>query len=223
MNEVIGELLPMALGVAISPVPIIAVILMLLAPKATGTSLGFLLGWVVGIVVAISLFVVVANAIGLSSSTGPSTGSSWTKIVLGILLVLLALKQWRSRPGPGETASLPKWMAAIDTFTAVKAAGLGFLLAAVNPKNLALSIAGAVVISSAELSTSKVVVAIAIFVVIAASTVAVPVLAYLVARERMRAPLDSLHTWLVANNATVMAVLLVVIGVALVGKGIGGL
>ncbi len=213
----------MALGVAISPVPIIAVILMLLAPKATGTSLGFLLGWVVGIVVAISLFVVVANAIGLSSSTGPSTGSSWTKIVLGILLVLLALKQWRSRPGPGETASLPKWMAAIDTFTAVKAAGLGFLLAAVNPKNLALSIAGAVVISSAELSTSKVVVAIAIFVVIAASTVAVPVLAYLVARERMRAPLDSLHTWLVANNATVMAVLLVVIGVALVGKGIGGL
>lgn len=223
MNGVLGELLPLAVGIAISPVPIISVILMLLAPKATGTSLGFLAGWVVGVVVAVALFVVLANVAGLSSSSEPSTAASWTKIVLGLALLALAGKQWRSRPGPGEEAALPKWMAAIDTFTPAKAFGLAFLLAAVNPKNLALCIAAGVAFAAASLSTGEVAVAIAVFTLIAVATVAVPVVAYLVARERMRAPLDSLRTWLVANNATVMAVLLLVIGVDVLGKGIAGL
>jgi hypothetical protein len=37
----------------------------------------------------------------------------------------------------------------------------------------------------------------------------------------MAGPLESLRTWLVHNNATVMAVLLLVIGVVVIGKGIG--
>ena len=60
------------------------------------------------------------------------------------------------------------------------------------------------------------------FTVIAASTVAVPVIAYLVAADKMRGPLDRLKAWLQANNATVMAVLILVIGVVLIGKGVGG-
>ena len=64
---------------------------------------------------------------------------------------------------------------------------------------------------------------IAVFVLIAASTVMVPVLAYLAARARMQAPLDRLRVWLTANNATVMSVLLLVIGVAIFGKGLAGL
>lgn len=223
MNGVLGELLPLGLGVAVSPVPIIAVILMLLAPKAGGTSLGFLAGWVVGVVIAVTVFVVVANVAGLASSTGPSTAASWIKIVLGALMLVLAVAQWRSRPAPGETAALPKWMSAIDSFTAAKAAGLGFVLAAVNPKNLTLCIAAGVAVGAVDLSVGQDVVAVVVFTLIAVSTVAVPVIAYLAAKERMRAPLDSLHHWLVANNATVMAILLLVIGVVLVGKGIGGL
>jgi hypothetical protein len=45
MGAVVGDPLPLAVGVAVSPVPIIAVILMLLAPRASGTSAGFGLGW----------------------------------------------------------------------------------------------------------------------------------------------------------------------------------
>ena len=52
----IGEILPLAVGIAISPIPIIAAILMLLSPKAKGTSLGFLFGWLVGIIAAIVIF-----------------------------------------------------------------------------------------------------------------------------------------------------------------------
>jgi Sap-like sulfolipid-1-addressing protein len=67
------------------------------------------------------------------------------------------------------------------------------------------------------------VVAVAVFTVIAASTVAIPVIGYLSARSRMTKPLQSLRHWLIQNNATIMAVLLLVIGVVLLGKGIAGL
>ena len=119
-------------------------------------------------------------------------------------------------------APLPKWMAAIAEFTLVKAAGLGFVLAAVNPKNLLMCVGAGTVVAGAGIGVSQQVVAVAVFTVLAASTVAVPVIAYLVAKERMRHPLDELKAWLQANNAAVMSVLLLVLGAVLVGKGIGG-
>lgn len=223
MSAVIGDLLPLALGVAISPIPIIATILMLLAPKAGGASVGFLVGWVAGIVVAVTLFTVLAGSADLTDSDGQSATVSWIQIVLGVLLLLLAVRQWRGRPGPGEVATLPGWMSAIDSFTFPKALGLGFALSAVNPKNLLMAVAAGAAIGTGSLSGGEEAVAVAVFTVIAASTVAVPVLAYLVAKERMRHPLDELKVWLQANNGAVMGVLLLVIGVVLIGKGIGGL
>jgi threonine/homoserine/homoserine lactone efflux protein len=224
MTAVVGDLLPLALGVAISPVPIIATILMLLAPQAKGTSIGFLVGWVAGIVVAVTVFEVIAATAGLDDGTSSSSSvTAWIKIVLGALLLLFGVRQWRKRPKAGEVAALPKWMAAIDSFTFVRALGLGFLLSAVNPKNLLMCIAAGSTIGSAGLGASEVVAAIAIFTLIAASTVAVPVVGFLVAHERLRQPLDELRTWLQANNVAVMSVLLLVIAVVLLGQGIGGL
>ena len=225
MAMVIGDLLPLALGVAVSPVPIIAVILMLLAARATAASVGFAVGWVVGIVAAITITVAVASGADMDgdSDSGPSTGAAWVQLVLGLLLLAVAVKQWRGRPRPGEEAHLPKWMAAIEDVNAAKALGLGFLLAAVNPKNLLMCIGAGVAVADSDLDGGDLVVAIAVFTAIAVSTVLVPVVAYLVAKKQMRRPLAELKEWLQANNATVMAVLVLVIGVTLIGKGIGGL
>ena len=104
MNDVIGEILPLALGVAISPIPIIAAILMLLSPKAKGTSVGFLLGWVVGIVVAVTVFTLLASVTPRGGRRRLQAGRRRIKIVLGALLLLLAVKQWRGRPDGGESA-----------------------------------------------------------------------------------------------------------------------
>lgn len=223
MGAVIGDLLPLAIGVAVSPIPIIAAILMLLAPRAGSTSVGFLIGWLAGIVVATVAFVLIAGVADLGSTSQPSTIGSWVKIVLGGLLVLLAVREWRGRPSAGEHPTLPKWMAAIDTFTPVKATGLGFLLSAINPKNLTMCVAAGVTIASGELSVGRQVIAVAVFTVLAGSTVLVPVVGYAVAAGRVREPLNHLRGWLEANNAAVMSVLLLVIGAVLVGKGFGGL
>jgi threonine/homoserine/homoserine lactone efflux protein len=221
MNGVIGTILPLAIGIAISPIPIIAAILMLLSPRAKGTSIGFLLGWVIGILVAVSVFTLLSSALPGSGTDDSSPVHGVIQLVLGAGLLFLALRSWRSRPKPGEDAELPKWMSAIDTMNAAKGFGLGFLLAAVNPKNLLLGAGAGVAIGSAALSAGSTAVVIGVFTVIAAASVAIPVVAYLVASKRMSGPLESLRTWLVHNNATVMAVLLLVIGFVLIGKGIG--
>ena len=217
MGGVIGEVLPLAVGVAVSPIPVIAAILMLFSARATSSSTGFLLGWVLGIVVATTVFTVLAGAVRTTGD--PSVVASWVKIGLGVLLVLLGIRQWR-RGGHHEA---PKWMAAIDDFRFPQALGLGFLLSAVNPKNLILAAGAGVSIGSGTTSVGGEVVAIAVFTVIASSTVAIPVIAHMVAAERMRVPLESLRKWLEDNNASVLATLILVLGAVLVGKGVGGL
>lgn len=221
MGSVIGDILPLALGVAISPIPIIAAILMLLSPKARVTSVGFLFGWVLGIVVAVTVFTLVSSLLPEDDSDASHPIRGAVQLVLGARLFLLAFGQWRKRPRPGEEAALPKWMKAIDTITFPFAFGLGFLLSAVNPKNLIMAAGAGTDIGGAVLPVGSIVVVIAVYTVIAASTVLVPVIGYLVAADRLRAPLDALRGWLGAENAVIMAVLLLVIGISMIGKGIG--
>jgi len=223
MGATIGELLPYAIGIAISPVPIIAAILMLLSQQAAKTSTAFLIGWVAGIVVVTVVVLLLVGEAGDSDDGKPSTLSSILKLAIGALLVLMALKQWRSRPKAGETGEMPKWMGAIESFTFGKALGLGFLLSGINPKNLLMCLAAGTTIGAAHLSTGDDIVVVAVFTVLAASTVAIPVIGFLVASSRMEAPLNDLRGWLTQNNAVVMGVLLLVIGVDLIGKGITGL
>ena len=223
MGEVIGELLPIALGVAISPVPIIAVILMLLSPQAGTSSLAFVAGWVVGMAVLVALVALVVDPVDDGDAAKPSTLASWLKIVLGAGAIVLAVQQWRGRPRDGQEPAMPGWMSAIDQLGPGKAAGIGALLSSLNPKNLTLCLAAGIAIGAGGLTGAEVAIAGGVFVVMGSLTVAAPVIGYLIARDRMERPLDELRTWLTANNAMVMALVLLVIGTAILGKGIGGL
>jgi threonine/homoserine/homoserine lactone efflux protein len=221
MGGVIGDILPLALGIMISPIPIIAAILMLLSPQAKGTSVGFLIGWVVGIITAVTAFTLISQALPEDDSDASKPIAGTIKIVLGALLLVLALKQWNGRPKGDQEPKLPGWMKAIDSMTAVKGTGLGFLLSALNPKNLIMAAGAGVIIGGVGLDTTEIAVAILVFTVIAAASVAIPVIAYLVATQKMAGPLDTMRDWLTKENSAVMAVLLLVIGVTIIGKGIG--
>jgi len=80
MGEVIGDVLPSALGVAISPVPIIAVILMLLAPRARAASVAYLIGWVVGVTTVVVIVTLVVDPVDSSEPDDPSTFASTNSI-----------------------------------------------------------------------------------------------------------------------------------------------
>ncbi|WP_439591055.1 GAP family protein [Microbacterium sp.] len=222
MGAVIGQVLPLALGVAISPIPIIAAILMLLSPRARVTSVGFLLGWIVGIIAAVTVFTLLSSTVTPTADPDASNPvQGVVQLILGALLIVMAAGRWRRRPKEDEEPDLPKWTKAIDGMGFATALGLAFLLSAINPKNLLLAAGAGVDIGSADLTVAEVIVVIAIFTVIAASTVLVPVVGYLLASTKLRGPLDELKGWLERENTVIMAVLLLFIGVSLIGKGIG--
>ena len=223
MGPAIGDVLPLALGVALSPVPVIAVILVLLSPKASENGPAFLAGWVVGLSVVSIVVATLSGGAGLGSGGWGSALGSLIKVLLGLLLVGLAVRDFRNRPSPGEQPSLPGWMRAIDSVTAVRAFGIALLLSAVNPKNLSLTVAAAVTVVQGGLSSARAVFVLVLFVILASLSIAVPVALYVLGGSSGTRALNGLRTWLNANNATVTAVLLLVIGVVLFGKGLGGL
>lgn len=223
MGEALGQLLPFAVGVAISPMPIVAVVLMLVTPRATVNGSAFLLGWVVGVAGAGAIVLLIAGPSDASDDGDPATWVGWLKLVLGLLLILLAVREWRGRPRDGETAPAPGWMKALDTFSPVKSAGTAVLLSAVNPKNLLLIVAGAAAVAQTGISGGQQAIAWAVFSVIASVGVAVPVLIYFTLGDRATHLLDELKNWMSSNNAAIMAVLLLVIGVKLAGDALTAL
>ena len=220
MGAGISEVLAFAVGVAISPVPIIAITLMLFSRRARVNGPVFLVGWVVALALVSGIGYVLADQGDASTSSSTSDAIAWGKIGLGILLLLLAARNWRGRPKAGAEPEMPKWMGSIDSLTPVKALALGLLLAGVNPKNLVLALAAGTGLAQLGLSTGDAVGSLAVFVVLGSATIAAPVAYYLVGGEHAKGRLDEMKTWLAAHNDAVMAVLFLVFGADLIAKGL---
>jgi hypothetical protein len=223
MGAAIGELLPLAVAIAISVTTIITTVLMLLSPKAKSRTVGLLVGCVVGVGGTVALFTLLADMLPTQDSGGSSLEASVIRMVVGVLLVVLALRQWRGRPASGDRAELPKWMAGVDSIMPGKALVLGLLLSAVVPKNLLLALSAGLIVGEAAFSNGRAALVIVVFTAIATSTVAVPVVAHLVAPARMAGPFERLREWLVEKNVAIMVVLLLVIGVVMIGNSIASL
>ena len=222
MGEAIGQSLSLAVGVALSPVPIIAVILMLVTPRARSNGPAFIAGWLIGLAIVGTIVLLALDPADASEEGAPADWVSVLKLVLGALLVLIALKQWRGRPHEGEEAPTPKWMGAIDRFTPVKSLGAGVVLAGANPKNLLLAIAAATVIAQTGIPGGEQAIAYAVFAMIGTVGVGAPVVIYFALGERAGPILDRLKTWMGQHNAVIMAVLCLVIGSKLIGDAIAG-
>lgn len=223
MGDAIGQVLPFAVVVALSPIPIIGVVLMLGTPRARSNGPAFILGWLLGLTVVGAIVLAVASGADASESGQPASWVGVLKLVLGVVLLLLAVKQWRGRPRGDADAALPGWMRAIDHFTPGRALAMGVALSAINPKNLVLTIGAAAAIAQTGISTGDKAIALAVFVVIATLGPGIPVAIYFFIGERATRMLDELKNWMGQNNATIMAVILLVIGAKLLGDGISAL
>jgi len=221
--NLIGDILPLAVGVAISPLAIITVILMLASKRAKSNSLLFVIGWILGLVVVGSIGLFAAETQDLSLGTGASLAVLVIRFSLAALLLFFAYRQWQKRPKPGHEPTLPKWLLSLDSFTPIKALGFAFLFSALKPKNLILTVAAALDIAQSTFSNVQSVMALALFVVIASTSVAAPVVLFLVLGEKATWMLEGLKRWFVQNNATIMFVLLLVFGAILIAEGINGI
>ena len=222
MGGAFGDILPLAVGVAVSPIPIIAIVLMLGTPRARTNGPAFAAGWLAGLTIVGAIVLVLASGKSASDTGGPATWTSVLRLVFGALFLLLAARSWHGRPQPGQEAQMPKWMHAIDGFGAGKSFGVGALLSGLNPKNLALSVAAAAAIAQAEISGGEQAAALAVFVVLGSVTILAPVVIYFTMGAKAKEILDGLKLWLSAHNAAIMTVLLLVLGAKLIGDAIAG-
>lgn len=151
----------------------------------------------------------------------PSLAAGLVKIALGVLLLWLAVKQWRKRPKGDEVPTLPAWMQKVDDLGFGGGLRFGLFLSMVNPKTFILSTSVAIDLGTSDLTGDELIIPLVVFALVAASTVFVPVVAYAIAADRLREPLSALHVWLSRENHTIMCVLFLVLGFSAIGGGIG--
>jgi len=215
----ISTSVPMAIGIALSPLPIAAIVMMLMTKKAKTNAPSFLLGWVVGLlVVGIVVFLI---PIEQAEKGHPTAVAGYIRIALGLLLLAMAVRQWRRRPGPNDRVEVPRFLAGLDTYTSMKSLLTGFLLVVLNPKNLPLCAAGAAAIDLATQNLTAQFSAYIVFTIIASTSVAFPVVAYLAARRKAEALFETWKDWLIRKNQSVVAVILFIAGCWLVFRGSG--
>jgi hypothetical protein len=210
------ELLPLALVITISPLSIIPAVLVLHAPHPRRTSLAYLVGWLLGLAGLTAIFIGISDMLG-GLRQSPPAWASWLRIAVGALLIVFGVIRWLTRHGHDH---MPAWMRSLTTVSPIRAAVTATALTVVNPKVLFICAAAGLAIGADALGVIGTVLSAAVFVAVAASSVAIPILACAVAGDRLDAPLERLKHWMEKHNAALVAAILVLIGLVVLYKGI---
>jgi Sap, sulfolipid-1-addressing protein len=218
-GSVLTTLIPLALVVAISPLSIIPAVLVLQTPRPTPTGLTFLGGWLVGLAALTAVFMVSSDALG-DLRKSPPAWASWLRIVLGVALIGYGIYEWLNRRRHTES---PKWMRSFATLTPTRAGLTGLVLVVVRIEVLTMCALAGLAIGGSDIGMAANWILAIIFVAVAASTVAIPVLAYAGAGDRLAEPMTRLKNWMERNNAALLAAILIVIGLMVLHNGIKAL
>ncbi|MCB0916592.1 MAG: GAP family protein [Actinobacteria bacterium] len=218
MAEILVEVLPLALAIALSPFPVIPSIMLLLTARPVAAGAAFLGGWVAGVTAALTVAVLVSAWVELAYGT--PTWVSWVRLVLGAALIAFGVRKWLTR---AQATSAPAWMSSLSSATPATGAKLGLLLSGANPKILVLAAAAGLAIGAAEPALAEAAAVMVPFVLLSSLTVALPLFSYLVAGERVAPPLRRARDWLETHNAAVLAVVFMAIGLMVLIEGISGL
>lgn len=237
MGELILSLVPVALGVVLSPLAIMALVAVLLSRNARMNGIAYLIGWVVGLAGLMALFLWLFPVLEVHAIGEPPLWVAIVRVLIGLFLVAAAVWVYRkgrahiirmaaaSSPRDVVAASpqLPGWLHSVESFRPGRTLLLGVGLFVLNPVDASCAILAALDISLSDVgATAGAWVAIA-FVVIGTLPIALPVL-YVVVRGPQAQPLlDRVRTWIAGNTHVLNAALLLVIGALQLEKGIAAL
>ena len=218
-GSVLTKLVPLGLVIALSPITVIPAVLVLHAPRPRPAGLAFLGGWVLGLVALTAAFVGASDLLGGLHQT-PPRWASWARVALGLALIAFGVYRWLTRHRHTKT---PAWLRSFSKLTPVRAGVTGAVLVPLRPEVLILCAAAGLAIGTSGLGVAAGWICGAVFVVVSASTVAIPILGYVGAGDRLDDALERLKVWMEENHGAIMAVILVVIGLIVVYNGIHAL
>jgi threonine/homoserine/homoserine lactone efflux protein len=197
-------------------------VLILGSERGRAKALAFVLAWCAGLGAVGAIVLLLGGVFDARDAGEPATWVNVLLLALGLLLLAASVRQWRGRPDAGEETPTPAWMRTIGDFTMAKAAGAGFALTALNPKNVLLAAAAAAEIAEVGLPASQQVGVLVVFVLIASAGVLAPLVLSLALGNRSHELLDALEGWMARHNAVIMAVLFLLIGAKLIGDAVSG-
>ncbi|MER7769141.1 GAP family protein [Kitasatospora sp. NPDC096140] len=218
MGEAVGSMLASAVALAISPLPLITVILVLATPRGRTKGLAFAAGWVLGLAVPVILVLVAGRALG-GVGAAP-TWPSWLKLALGTLLLLSAARQWHDRPRAGHVTAPPAWLQSIERYSPARSAGLALTLVASGPNTLLPAVGGAASIAGTAAGPGTWAVAAALLVSIGSLGSLVPL------AVRMRGGARTLgewRAWTAAHQAAIVTTVAAVLGAGYLGDAVSAL
>jgi hypothetical protein len=218
-GSVLGTLVPLGLVIALSPITVIPAVLVLQAPRPRPSGLAFLAGWLLGLAALTAISVAASGLLG-GLHKSPPTWASWLRVVLGSALIVFGVYRWLTRRSHSES---PAWMRSFATITPARAGITGAVLVVIRPDVLLICVPAGLAIGACGLGVAGDWIAAGFFVAIAASSVAIPILAYAAAGHRLDGAMGRLKDWMDKNNAALMAGILIVIGLMVLYNGIHAL
>ena len=211
----IFELLLIGLVITLEPIPLTAFILVLASKGGVRKGAAFIFGWLVSLAIVVAGTILVTGNKPPAPSTAPSLAALAVKILIGVGLLLIALRQWRKMGRPKKPKKTPKWQTGIDNMSPWFAMALGPFT---QPWGLVAT--AVAVIVEAKLSSWESYVALFLFCIVATAVYLVLEIYAGFRPEKARAFLASVRAWIDTHTDQVIIVVSLVLGFWLVGKSL---
>lgn len=222
MGGLLGEFMPLAVGIAISPVPIIAVIMMLTTKGALRNAVLFTTGWVLALAVTSVAAILIFGDAPTSAQKGTGLATNIMQVAFGALLLGMGFYRWWQRH-KGVAPKQPRLLKSVDSIRPAGALLFGLAMIVINPKNLMLLLSALMQIGKSQPSTATGVTSVTIFICVASIGTLLPLFIYVAFRKKATAILASWKSWLTAHSSTVTIYLFLLLGAFLLVKGTVGL
>lgn len=237
MSELILQLIPLAIGVILSPLAIMALVAILVSRLPRVNGIAFLLGWSIGVFGVLIFGIWLFSVLEVHERSDPPLWTNLVRIVIAVLLISVAV--WVYRRGHARVKAmaeattpqdvvraapqLPGWLQSVSTFRPGRSGLLGLGIFVLNPVDLSCALIAALDISLARLEPGATSAVVIVFGLISILPIAVPVVYVLVRGEAAQPMLDRLRDWVATHTSVLNAALLLVIGVLQLQKGLSGI
>jgi hypothetical protein len=209
---VVLDLLLIGLAITLEPFPLTAFILVLTSERGIWKGLAFILGWLACLVAVIAAVIVSTGNNPPAPNTVPSDAALAVKLAVGVVLILIAVRQRRRM---GQPKNPPAWMARLDQLSLPGAAGLAAFL-----QPWTLVAAGAATIVEAKLDTAASYLVLILYCLLATSSYLYLELYATFAPAKAGTRLERMRKWLDSHQDQVLIAVFLLLGFWLAGKSI---
>ncbi|MCY0945810.1 GAP family protein [Streptomyces antarcticus] len=219
------DLLLIALAVTLFPLPIMAFVLVVAAPRGVRNGLAFILAWLACLVTVIAVVLFLTGGSPPPPRSPPSLAALVATLVIGVSLIVYSERRRRGRRRDDTAAGpagqpRPEASGAVQSSRMDDATGWSSAALAVLLQPWGMVGAAAATVVQADLSHGASFVALAAFCLLATSSLLAMELYMVFAPVRAQSALTSLRAWLERHKEPAIVVTCLVLGLWLVGRSL---